>query len=163
MKKLRLLLILMVIALLATAGVAAAQSDQRNFRAHLTGDEEVPPVETLAQGQAIFKLSEDGTELHYKLIVANIDNILQAHIHLGQPGVIGPVVAFLYPSAPPAVLIPGRFDGVLATGTITADDLRGPLAGASLDALIAEMRAGNTYANVHTTANPVGEVRGQIH
>jgi hypothetical protein len=163
MKKLRFFLILMVIALLATAGVAAAQSDQRNFRAHLSGDNEVPPVDTLAQGQAIFKLSDDGTALHYKLIAANIDNILQAHIHVGPAGANGPVVAFLYPSAPPAVLIPGRFDGVLATGTITAANLVGPLAGQSLDSLIAEMRAGNTYTNVHTIAFPGGEVRGQNH
>src|SRR3972149_8705353 len=106
MKKLRFFLIFMVIALLATAGVAAAQSDQRNFRAHLSGDNEVPPVDTLAQGQAIFKLSDDGTALHYKLIAANIDNILQAHINVGPAGATGPVVAFLYPSAPPAQLIP---------------------------------------------------------
>jgi hypothetical protein len=163
MKKLRVLLILMVIALLATAGVAAAQSDQRNFRAHLSGDNEVPPVDTLAQGQAIFKLSEDGTALHYKLIVANIENVAQAHIHLAPAGVNGGVVAWLYPSAPPPQLIPGRFDGVLAEGTITADDLVGSLAGEPLDSLIDAMRAGNTYANVHTTANPGGEVRGQIH
>jgi len=133
-----------------------------NFRTHLSGGEEVPPVATRAQGQAIFHLNPDTTALSYKLIAANILNILQAHIHVGAAGVNGPVVAFLYPSGPPPIPIPGRFDGVLATGTITAANLVGPLAGQPLSALISEMTAGNTYANVHTTQNPGGEIRGQI-
>ena len=135
---------------------------QRNFRAHLSGEEEVPPVDTNAQGQVVFQLNREGTELSYKLIAANILDILQAHIHVGPRGVIGSVVVFLYPEAPPSVLIPGRFDGVLAEGTITTDDLIGPLAGEDLSALLAEMAAGNTYVNVHTVANPVGEIRGQV-
>ena len=85
-----------------------------------------------------------------------------AHIHLQAPGANGPIVVWLYPPAPPPQLIPGRFDGVLAEGTFTAANLMGPLAGMSLEDLVAEMRAGNTYVNIHTTANPGGEVRGQI-
>jgi hypothetical protein len=53
-------------------------------------------------------------------------------------------------------------DGLLAEGTITAADLVGPLAGMSIDDLLAEMRAGNAYVNVHSEANPGGEIRGQI-
>ncbi|HUG08292.1 MAG TPA: CHRD domain-containing protein [Acidimicrobiia bacterium] len=133
-----------------------------NYRTHLTGAEEVPAVETRAQGQAIFKLSSDGTELHYKLIVANIVDVTQAHIHLGAAGVNGPVVAFLYPDGPPPLLIEGRFQGVLAEGVITADNLLGPLAGEQLSALIDAIEAGETYVNVHTVQNPGGEIRGQI-
>jgi hypothetical protein len=143
------------------AGTAEA-GDNRNFRTHLTGAEEVPPADTRAQGQATFQLSQDGTELHYKLNVANIENVTMAHIHLAPAGVNGPVVAWLYPSAPPAQLIPGRSNGRLSEGTITAANLVGPLAGASLEDLIDEMRAGNTYVNVHTSQYPAGEVRGQI-
>ncbi|MBI2868262.1 MAG: CHRD domain-containing protein [Chloroflexi bacterium] len=128
------------------------------FTANLSGAEEVPAADTLARGQAIFQPSADGTELKYRLIVANIENVLQAHIHLGPAGVNGPVVAFLYGPAP----IPGRFSGVLAQGTITAGDLVGPLAGQPLSELLDAMAAGNTYANVHTTQFPGGEVRGQI-
>jgi hypothetical protein len=149
----------LTLGVLSTPALAA---QNRNFVAHLTGAEEVPPVETRAQGQAIFQLSKDGTEIRYKLIVANIENLRQAHIHLAPRGVNGPVVAWLYPSAPPAELIPGRFSGVLAEGTITAENLVGPLAGQSLADLVAAMQAGNTYVNVHTSAYPGGEVRGQI-
>lgn len=144
----------------ARSAVADAASGQ--YHTHLTGDEEVPAVETLAQGQATFKLSKDGTELSYRLIVANIENVLMAHIHLGPPGCNCPVVVWLYPDAPPPQLIPGRSQGVLATGVITADDLVGDLAGQSLDDLVAAIQAGNTYVNVHTSANPGGEIRGQI-
>jgi hypothetical protein len=110
----------------------------------------------------MFKLSDDGTELSYKLIVANIENVAQAHIHVGPVGENGPIVAWLYPSAPPAQLIPGRFSGVLAEGTITDADLMGPLAGMTLEDLLDEMRSGNTYVNAHTSQLPGGEIRGQI-
>ncbi len=140
----------------------AAKENQRNFRTHLKGENEVPSVETNAQGQATFKLSKDGESIHYKLIVANIENVLMAHIHNAPAGVNGGVVVWLYPSSPPPQLIEGRFQGVLAEGIITADDLVGNLAGQSIEDLVDEIKAGNTYVNVHTSQNPGGEVRGQI-
>lgn len=146
------------------SNLSAAKHNQRNFRTHLKGENEVPnPVETNAQGQATFKLSQDGESIHYKLIVANIENVMMAHIHNAPAGENGGVVVWLYPSSPPPQLIEGRFQGVLAEGTITADDLVGSLAGQSLEDLLDEMKAGNTYVNVHTPQNPGGEVRGQIH
>lgn len=144
---------------------SALKSGQKvkNFRAHLSGDQEVPTaVETNATGQAIFQLSKDGTELSYKLIVANIDNVRMAHIHVAAAGVNGPVTAWLYPSAPPMMVIPGTTNGILAEGVITAANLLGPLAGKPLSALVELMQAGNTYVNVHTNAYPPGEIRGQI-
>jgi hypothetical protein len=161
-------LLFVALIMLSVIGVSAAVS--QNFRTHLSGDEEVPVRITNAQGQATFKLNEDGTELSYKLIVANIDNVVQAHIHLGQPGVNGNIVVFLYGLVAAGG---GRSDGVLAEGTITSADLINDLAGQPLSALVAEMEAGNTYVNVHTNdgvapANtgpgdfPGGEVRGQI-
>lgn len=133
-----------------------------NFQAHLNGDSEVPPVDTRAQGQAIFRLSSDGNSIYYKVIAANINNVLMAHIHLAPAGSIGDVVVWLYPDAPPPQLIPDRFNGVLAEGTITDSDLVGDLAGMSIADLLAEIINGNTYVNVHTTQNPGGEIRGQI-
>jgi CHRD domain len=133
-----------------------------NLRTHMSGGEENPANASQAQGQAIFRLSDDGTELYYKVIVANIENVLQSHIHMQAPGVNGPIVAWLYPSAPPASLIPGRSTGILNEGVITGASLVGPLAGQGLGALMAAIRAGNTYVNVHTTQHPPGEIRGQI-
>ena len=144
----------------AAAPSAGAQAAPQNFRAHLNGGGDA--VDTLAQGQAILQLSADGTGLSYKLIAANIESITQAHIHLATAGTNGPIVAWLYPPAPPSMLIPDRFDGVLADGTITAASLVGPLAGQPLSALIDAMRTGGAYVNVHTLQNPAGEIRGQI-
>ncbi len=138
MRKLRVRWILMVVALVAAAMVVRAERNP-NFRAHLAGANEVPARDTIATGQAIFQLSDDGTELHYTLIVANINNVIASHIHLGAVGVNGPVVAFLAgPFAPGG----GGTDGVLAEGTITAANLVGPLAGHPLSDLISAMRAG---------------------
>lgn len=133
-----------------------------NFTAHLSGGEEVPPVNTRGQGEAIFQLSDNGTVLSFRLNVANTDNIQMAHIHIGAKGQSGPIAAWLYPSAPPAVTIPGRFDGTLASGNITAANLIGPLQGQPLSALIDQIKSGNAYVNVHTSQHPDGEIRGQI-
>ena len=155
---------------LVTLGAAAPVQAVGAYTAPLSGAQEVPERETKARGQAVFKLSADGTELHYRLIVANIENVVAAHIHLAPAGVNGPVVAFLYGNVPPGG---GRVNGVVATGTITAADLVGPLAGQSLDALLQAIEAGDTYVNVHTNDGegdtntgpgdfPGGEIRGQI-
>lgn len=130
----------------------------QNFTAHLTGDQEVPPRETLATGQTIFQLSKDGTELSYKLIVANLENVTASHIHLAQPGVNGGVVVPLYTSG----LISGTTNGILAEGVITSANLVGALVGLDLSALIDHINNGNAYVNVHTTLYPGGEIRGQI-
>ncbi|RPI41537.1 MAG: CHRD domain-containing protein [Bacteroidetes bacterium] len=139
-----------------------AASGVLNFTAHLSGGEEVPANDSRATGQAIFKLNKAGDVLSYKLIVAHLENVLQSHIHLAVAGQNGPVVVFLYPPAPPAVLIPGFSSGILQTGEITSDDLRGLLAGQDLSALLDQMKTGGAYVNAHTTLFPGGEIRGQI-
>jgi hypothetical protein len=140
----------------------SADAGTHNFRAHATGAQEVPSNTSRARGQAVFQLSSDGTSLSYRLIVANIENVTQAHIHLAPAGVNGPVVVWLYPSAPPAQLIEGRVNGVLAAGEITAENFVGTLAGQPMAALIDVIAAGGAYINVHTQQFPPGEVRGQI-
>ena len=159
-----------VVLVLASVGLAGPAHAADTYRTHLRGAQEEPVRDTRAQGQAVFRLAADGTELHYRLIVANIENVVAAHIHVAPEGVNGPVVAFLYGNVPPAG---GSQNGVLATGTITSDDLVGPLAGMPLDSLIEVIEAGNAYVNVHTNDGvdppntgpgdfPGGEVRGQI-
>ena len=132
------------------------------FVASLSGAEEVPPATTRARGVATFALDASGDALAYRLIVANIENVTMAHIHLAPAGVNGPVVAWLYPDGPPPQPIPGRSQGVLAEGVITDADLVGPLAGQTLDDLLERFAEGNAYVNVHTSQFPGGEVRGQI-
>ena len=154
-------LILAFVALLAIGGSISTQAAAgTTFTAHLTSGQEVqtPAVASNAQGEAIFHLSPDGTELSYKLIVANIHDVLFAHIHMAPAGENGQVVAFLYHGP----TISGRTQGILAQGTITASDLVGPLAGFALSDLVSAIESGNAYANVHTTAHPMGEIRGQI-
>ncbi len=164
-------LLLPVLALsLAVPAIAAAAPSGQSFGTHLSGDEEVPARDTDATGQATFKVTEDGTALAYRLIVANIDNVVASHIHLGPAGENGPVVAFLYGNQPAGG---GRIQGVIAEGVITDADLVGPLSGQTLDDLLAHMRSGNAYVNVHTNDGvappntgpgdfPGGEIRGQI-
>jgi hypothetical protein len=150
---------------------AAARADgkTRAWVAVMAGDNEVPPRDTHAHGTAVFHLREDGS-IEYQLIVANIENVVASHIHLGPAGVNGPIVIFLFGPAAPGG---GRTDGVIATGTLTAEGLIGPLAGHPLSDLIHAMDSGDAYVNVHTNDGvdgvdtgpgdfPGGEIRGQI-
>ena len=76
--------------------------------------------------------------------------------------VITPVVVWLYPSAPPAAGPSGPINGIFASGTITAANLVGQLAGQPLSVLLSSMQNGQAYVNVHTTDFPAGEIRGQF-
>lgn len=103
-------------------------------------------------------MSKDGKQLDYKLTVKDIENVTAAHIHLGKKGENGPPVAGIF-AGPKKT---GKFKGVLAEGVITDKDLMGDFQGKGLDALVKEIKAGNTFVNVHTDAHPDGEIRGQI-
>jgi len=156
----KLTLLVVAVALFVMVGTVAA-ANNRNFRAHLSGED--AGAMTLGQGQAIFQFSRDGESLTYKLIVANIDNVTMAHIHLAPVGQVnGPPVLWLYPENPPAQLIPGTFNGILYERTVTAANLVGPLAGMTLEDLRAAIQEGRTYVNVHTSQYPPGEIRGQL-
>ena len=175
----RLLLGLFVLGLaVVTAAVAGVNA---NWSVHANGSQEVPPRDSQGQAQAIFHLSPDGTSIDYKLTAANIENVFMAHIHMvadtPAPGVNGPIVVWLYPSTAVGVQAPlggGRIQGVIAQGTITKDDLTGPLAGAeNLSVLIDALRNGKAYVNLHTNDGvaptntgagdfPGGEIRANI-
>jgi hypothetical protein len=147
------------------------------------------PADSHAQGQAIFQIAPDQQSFTYTVIVANIENVVQAHIHCGQAGVNGPIVVWLYPdpSASAALQGPtGRHDGVLVEGTVnnTVDppatnhvtpttNPNCPGGVASFADILARIREGNAYVNVHTSDGvppnnegpgdfPGGEVRGQF-
>ena len=108
-------------------------------------------------------MSVDGSEIRFKLMVANIDNVTQAHIHCGADSEnTAGVVVWLYPSGPPAQLIPGRSQGVLAEGVITQASLVGALAGQPLSVLLDRFASRLAYVNVHTSQFQPGEIRGQL-
>jgi len=144
------------------ATLKSASHQLANFRAHLDGSNEVPANVSKATGEAVFKLSKDGTMLHYKLIVANIEDVRMSHIHLAPAGTNGGVVVWLYPAGPPPVLLAGTSNGVIAEGVIKTENLVGALAGKQLSDLVDAIKVGNAYVNVHTLMYPGGEIRGQI-
>lgn len=118
----------------------------------------MPPVQTLSTGDAIFELNSSGTQLRFALILRNVSRATQGQIHLGRTGRNGSVAVFLFG--------PNKFGisvrrGVIR-GTLTNQDLVGPLQGQTLKDLITEFEDGNAYVNVHTSRNPEGEIRGQV-
>src|SRR2546427_11642888 len=129
-------------ALVTTQSAAPDGPGLQNFVAHLTGASEVPAHAPRAVGEVKFQLSPDGTQLDYRLISSNIQNVIASHIHLAPAGVNGPITVFLFGTVPPGG---GRTDGVLAHGTITAANLIGPLAGHPPSHLIAAQPAGTSY------------------
>ncbi|MED4352888.1 CHRD domain-containing protein [Schinkia azotoformans] len=128
------------------------------FFANLSGSEEVPPVETNATGLIKFKVSSDRQRIGYKLAVNKLANFTEAHIHLGHRRINGPVVVILFGPIDPNISV----NKGVVEGVITADDLVGPLQGASIPELLRLIRAGRAYVNVNTAQHPNGEIRGQI-
>lgn len=129
---------------------------QQEFQTTLSGDKEVPPVETEASGEAVFELDRDGEELSYEITVSDIENVVAAHIHCGTADVNGPVGVTLYDGEP----VSG--DGVLTEGTVSTPDEGNDCGWETIDDILAAMRGHRAYVNVHTEANPGGEIRGQI-
>ena len=155
---LSLITALISIAYLLSASVFAVPSEgqQKKFSAQLSGDQEVPPIQTNASGTAWFKSNRDNLE--FELNVTDLQGITMAHIHNGKQGEIGPPVLPLYKSESPTILMNGK----LASGNITANMLEGPMAGKQIANLTTAMKNSETYVNVHTQQNPNGEIRGQI-
>ena len=138
--------------LLAVGGVGCGEADPSSFAVTLTAANEVPPTTSAATGTATFVLNGDAT-VQYRIEVHSITSVTGAHIHSGGPTATGPVRVTLF-SGPTS----GAIDGELAQGTFDASDV----VGISFDTLLDEMRDGMAYVNVHTTANPNGEIRGQV-
>lgn len=161
MKRFTLITLVVLMTLLATIGTALAAESTTVYRTGLSG--EAAGSGSDAHGNAVFMFKDDGSEMKYKLVVNGLDDVFMAHIHVAEePGGNGPVVLWLYPDASP-LLIPGTFNGLLGSRTVTSDDLVGPLAGMSFDDLRAAIEQGRAYVNVHTTSFPPGEIRGTIH
>ncbi|HSA74688.1 MAG TPA: CHRD domain-containing protein [Candidatus Nitrosocosmicus sp.] len=126
------------------------------FAANLTGQQEVPPVDTQATGQAILvqNITQNQT-VHYFVNVTGIQGATQGHIHSGAEGENGPIVMTLFKFYTPQ-------NEVFVKGQITPHNLEGPMQGKTIPDLIAAMKNGSAYVNVHTEQNPYGETRGQL-
>ncbi|MEO8576008.1 MAG: CHRD domain-containing protein [Gemmatimonadales bacterium] len=127
---------------------------EQSYNIALTSAAEVPtPKTTTASGSAQIVVFPESID--FQLSATSMTGITMAHIHNGAPGVAGPVVVTLFlPGAPTAAV-----NGIFASGTLTAANLP---AGVTLESLKTLLLSGNAYVNVHTTANPTGELRGQI-
>jgi len=130
-------------------------AQNQKFNAKLSGQQEVPPVQTTASGMAWFKPMQD--KMWFKLNVTDMQGVTQAHIHTGKQGENGPILVTLYKSDTPQPI-----NGKLAYGNITANLLEGPMKGKQISDLATAMSNGSTYVNVHTEKHPNGEIRGQI-
>jgi hypothetical protein len=168
MKKPWIIGTLAAVALLATLTTVAfsAEEGRGALKAELNGYQEVPSVSTTGSGSFQGQLSADGTSIAYTLSYSGLEGAttLFAHIHLGQAGVNGGVSAFLCGGGSKPDPCPNT--GGTVSGTIVASDVIGPtaqgIAAGELSELIDALRAGVTYANVHTNKHPGGEIRGHI-
>ena len=120
-------------------------------------------VATDASCLASFRVK--GENLKYKVKCFNIDGVTQVHLHLGSAQSLGAPVAFLFPIGEPTGPINGkmtRANGDKSSGSLRSGDLLNDLMGTAISDLVDFMRTDGVYLNVHTAANPPGEVRGQI-
>jgi hypothetical protein len=135
----------------------------REFHADLRGRNEVPLTLSGARGTLELEVNDTDTSVHFVLEFSGVQTVAGAsHIHVGQPNVNGGVTVFFCGGPRPAC--PAQSGTV--EGDFTASDVL-PLVPQQLEAnnlakLLKAIRAGKTYANLHTTTSPGGEIRGQI-
>jgi len=152
MKKPRVALVVAALAMLALPGaVSAVDPTQPAYGGPLSGAQEVPAVATSATGQGTAVISADGSTITYLVTYSGLSGTLNAaHFHTGAAGVAGGVILPL--AAGPSPM----------SGTLTAADFKASGSVTTFAQAVAAIRAGTTYFNLHTAANPGGEIRGQI-
>ena len=165
-----------MLALVAPQGLGA-QSGGGKLRATLTGFEEPPSISSTGNGTFELKFSEDGESFDYVLDFADLEGtVVQAHIHIAQPGVNGGIAIWLCgttlapgpaaPNNPPSCGEAGVSRSGHVEGTATRANVIGPagqgIAPGEWEEVVRALRAGFAYANVHSSRNPGGEIRGQI-
>ena len=112
-----------------------------NFTATLNGSNEVPAKTTSGTGTAAGAFNNDTKMLRLTITYSGLSGpAVAAHIHKGAPGISGPVV----------------FPFASTTSPIT---FTSPVLDSSE---VADLNEGNFYVNIHTSANPGGEIRGQL-
>ena len=173
-----LVLLVTLLGVFWTSPADAQNPRRRLFRATLNGFQEVfaggGAVSTPATGDFVATLRENDTVMDYELSYQDLlGDVTQAHIHFGQPSTTGGIMVWLCQTPPdftdPAGLAPtcpGPHDGRV-TGTITSANVVGSAASQGIVAtefeeMIAAMRNGAGYANVHSRVFGSGEIRGNV-
>jgi hypothetical protein len=153
-KRLTRVILALALVISLTIGVTAmagAQGGSSAFRATMNGKND--GTNSKGKGTGTFKISSTGKSIHYTLKASGLTGAVQAaHIHLGKAGKNGPVIVAICPG--PCSLP--------KTGTLTAKNFVKATGVANFAAAIKAIRAGGTYANVHTKKFPAGEIRGQL-
>jgi CHRD domain-containing protein len=166
------------LAVVITASVPTLVSADRADRIHasLIGYQEVPSVSTPARGEFKATIARDDLSFDYELSFSGlVGTVQQSHIHFGQRSVNGSIVVWLCQTAttpaPAAVaaLTPvcpqaGTVHGTITSANVvTAGTASQQIVAGELAEVLAAIRAGVTYVNVHATPlNPGGEIRGQL-
>lgn len=162
---------LAALAFIATVGLATAQNaTNANLRASLIPFKQVPAVYAGSSGSFQAEINSDGT-ITFQLSYANMSSpVAQAHIHFGQTTANGGIMAFLCGGAKPACPATGTVTGALTAADVstlpaTNGDSVIPqgIQPGNLAAMLAAIRSGNAYVNVHTANFPSGEIRGQVN
>jgi CHRD domain len=173
----RLISTLLVLGM-TVAAVAHDSSSGTRLSAKLKPTNEVPALSSTASGRFKAVLDTTNQTISYELSYSDLEgSVLQAHIHIGQPGVNGGISVFLCGNPPtvPAATVPQppacAPSPATVIGVITADHIIGPnaqgvaptAAGVNEFAELAKMiRERATYVNVHSSKFPGGEVRGAV-
>jgi len=140
--------------------------------ADLVGFQEVPAISSTAKGRFWAWVDTKANTITFKLTYDALEgDVQQAHVHFGQKSVNGGVSFFLCTNLTPAP--PGPLPAACpagpaeVTGIITPDHIIGPagqgIEAASFAEIVAALRDGTAYANVHSSKWPGGEIRGQLH
>jgi hypothetical protein len=161
-----------VIALLGVGSYAVAGGGSKNFSGSpMTGYEENPDLSTTGTGSFTARLSNDGSSIHYKLNYSGLEGtVTQSHVHFGKTAINAGISFWLCETAtnpsPSASTPTCPSPGGTVEGDITSAEVIGP-AGQGIEAgnlaeILAAMRAGHAYANVHSSKYPGGEIRAQL-
>jgi hypothetical protein len=134
--------------------------------ATLRGANEVPSISTTAKGTFSAKIDDQAGTIEYKLTYSDLvgTTVTQAHVHFANKRVNGGVSFFLCGGGPqnlPCPAAPGTVTGTISAADVIGPTAQGILAGEFVE-IVAAIRAGLAYANVHTNTFPGGEARGQI-
>jgi CHRD domain len=168
----KIALIALTVLLTATGSWAANDGEDEKanrLAARLHSHNEVPAVSSPAAGRFRATIDDELQTIDYEFTFGGLQaNVLQAHIHFAQPNVNGAIVAWLCGTAtnpgPAGTQVcpqSGTLTGTIRPANILQSTTQGIAAG-EFDEVVAAIRAGLAYVNVHTAQSPGGEIRGQI-